>query len=63
LEAELNIANYETYRADSKRKKNRCGRFGGGVALYLRNDIAATAKQILDYSNGVVEILCVYSQK
>ena len=63
MEAELDIANYEIYRADSKRKTNRRGHFGGGVALYLRNDIAATAKQILDYSNGVVEILCVYSQK
>ena len=51
------------YRADSKRTKHKRGRFGGGVALYLREDIAATSKQILDFSNNVVEILCVYSAK
>ena len=63
LEAEVCINNYEIYRADSKRKRNRRGRFGGGVALYLRDDIATSAKQILDFSNNVVEILCVYSAK
>ena len=59
----MNIEDYEIYRADSKRKVNKRGRFGGGVALYLREDIAASSKQILDFSNNVVEIVCVYSQK
>ena len=63
LEAEVNVDNYEIFRADSKRARNKRGRFGGGVALYLRDDIAASTKQILDFSNNVVEILCVYSEK
>ena len=63
LEAEVNIENYDLYRADSKRTKNKRGRFGGGVALYLREDIAATTKQILDFSNNVFETLSVHSSK
>ena len=63
LDAEINIDNYQIFRADSKRTKNKRGRFGGGVALYLRDDIAASTKQILDFSNNVVEILCVQSKK
>ena len=63
LEAELHIDNYQIFRADSKRKKNKHRRFGGGAALYIRDDIAASAKQILDFSNNAVEVLCIHSTK
>ena len=50
-------------RADSSRIKIKRGRFGGGVALYLRNDIASTSENILTYSNDVIEIIATYSKK
>ena len=63
LEAELHINNYTIFRSDRNRKKtSKRGRHGGGVAIYLRNDIAATSETLLQYSNGVVDILAVYSK-
>ena len=59
LDAELQIPNYSLYRADRNRAKKRRGRNSGGVAIYLRNDIAAHAEVLLQYSNGVNEALCI----
>ena len=61
--AELKIDGYEIYRADRKGRKHTTGRFSGGSALYLRQDLAATSDQILEFSNGVVEVLATYSRK
>jgi len=63
LDAELNIEGYTLYRADSKREKRKHGRFGGGTAMYIRDDIAASSQQILNFSNKVVEVVCTYSEK
>lgn len=62
-QAELNIEGYKLYRADRKGRKHTRGRYSGGTALYLRGDIAATTEKLLDYSNGVVETLAVYSER
>ena len=32
------------------------------MALYLRNDIASTAEELVSYSNGVVELSAIYSK-
>ena len=61
-EAELSIENYTLFRGDSNRRKSRRGRFGGGVSLYLRNDIASTTEELVTFSNGAVELLAVYSE-
>ena len=63
LDAELDIAGYTVFRSDSTRPKNKRGRFGGGVAMYIRDDIASTSKTILKYSNKVVEVIATYSRK
>ena len=60
---ELAINGYKLLRSDRKRKKKNKGRNSGGVALYLREDIAATTDTILEYSNGVIEFLVVYSKQ
>lgn len=62
-DAEISIPNYKLFRVDSKRKKksNR-GRINGGVAIYLREDVAATFNPILQYTDGVIQILCIYSK-
>ena len=62
-QAELRIDGYKLYRADRTGRKHTRGRFSGGVALYLREDLAATSEQLLKFSNGVVEALVTYSQK
>ena len=62
-QAELNIEGYKLYRADRKGRKHTRGRYSGGAALYLRGDIADTTEKVLDYSNGVVETLAVYSER
>ena len=56
LDAEISIDGYTIFRQDRVRQRNK-GRNSGGVALYLRNDIAANAQPLLNYSNGVVETL------
>ena len=61
--AEVEISGYKIYRADRKGRKHTRGRYSGGVALYLRKDIAATSEQIFTFSNGVVEVLATYSDK
>ena len=62
VEAELAIENYTIFQSDnSTKKKSKRGRHTGGVALYLRNDIAATSSPLLTFSNGAVDIAAVYS--
>ena len=62
-DAEVNIEGYRLFRSDRKRKKEKGGRCSGGVALYIREDFAATMEILLEFSNGVNEVLAVHSQK
>lgn len=58
LDAELNVDGYTLFRQDRNRpRKHRRGRDSGGVAFYLRDNMAATAEPILNFSNGVVDAL------
>ena len=62
-EAELQIEGYTLFQSDRKRKKlSKRGRDSGGVAFYVRNDIAESTNVIYQFSNGVVEALCLYSK-
>ena len=60
LNAEIHIPGYTIFRSDCKRPKKRRGRDTGGAAIYIREDIAASAETALKFSNGTVDILCVY---
>ena len=61
-DAELKISGYELFRADRERKKNsRRGRLSGGAAAYVRDDIASSMETLMKFSNGVIEILGLYS--
>jgi hypothetical protein len=62
-DAELKIDGYSLYRSDRTGRKHTRGRFSGGVVIYLRADLAATAEEVLKFSNGVVETVAVYSEK
>ena len=59
-DAELQIEGYTLFRQDRLRAHRRRGRDSGGVAIYLREDVAATTEAVLNYSNGVVEVLGLY---
>ena len=62
-DAELAVNGYTLFRADRKRyKKSNRGRDSGGTAFYIRNDIASTCDPLLTFSNGVIEVLCIYSR-
>ena len=64
LEAELHIEGYQIYKANrdlSNRSKK--GRDSGGVACYVRNDIAADIQVLLSFSNRICECLVLYSKK
>ena len=62
-EGELNIDGYSLQRGDRERKKlTNKGRDSGGAAFYIRNDLASTLTTILEFSNSVVEVLCLYSR-
>ncbi len=61
-DAELHIDGYTLFRADRKRKKSsRRGRLSGGVAAYVRDDIASSMETHISFSNGVIEMIGLYS--
>ena len=62
-DGELKVEGYKLFRGDRKRvKKSSKGRFSGGVGCYIRMDIACTMEIMVNFSNGVVELLCLYSK-
>ena len=62
-DGELQIDGYKIFRGDRKRvKKTSRGRFSGGVGCYVRLDLACTMEIMVNFSNGVVELLCLYSK-
>lgn len=62
LQAELDIAGYTMFRADRNREKAKHGRHGGGVCLYVRDDLASTFQLAISFSNGAVDLLAVHSK-
>ena len=61
-DAELYIHGYQLFRCDrSSRKRRKPGRLSGGVAAYVHDSLASTMEVKLQYSNGSVEILGLYS--
>ena len=62
-DGELQIDGYKFFRGDRKRvKRTTRGRFSGGVGCYVRLDLACTMETVVNFSNGVVELLCLYSK-
>ena len=62
-DGEIQVNGYKFFRGDRKRvKKTARGRFSGGVGCYVRMDIASTMEILVNFSNGVVELLCLYSK-
>ena len=60
----MNVNNFKLFRCDRNHDtRNKRGRRSGGVALYIRSDIAATTDPVFKYSNGVIKNLSVYSKK
>ena len=56
------LGEVEVYRGDRERKKNsRRGRLSGSAAAYVRDDIASSMETLMKFSNGVIEILGLYS--
>ena len=61
-DAEIQIEGYQIFRSDrNNRKKRKRGRLSGGVAAYVHDSLANSTEVKLQYSNGVVEILGLYS--
>ena len=58
----MDIPGYHIFRCDRTKKKRRFGRNSGGVAIYVREDIAGTFECSLDFSNGSVETVAIYSK-
>ena len=61
-DAELQIDGYSLFKQDRQHNRRRRGRDSGGVAIYLRSDLAADAEPLLNYSNGVTDALGIYSK-
>ena len=59
LDAEISIPNYTIFRTDRSRPRKGRGRNSGGVAFYIRNDIAASTEPLLHHSDGSTEVLGV----
>ena len=61
-DAELAIDGYTLFRQDRKRQRGKRGRDSGGVAVYIMNDLAADMVTVASYSNGVIELIGLYSK-
>lgn len=62
-EAELSIDGYTIFRCDStRRKKSNRGRLTGGVAFYVRDDLAITSEVLVCHSSEAVQMICLYSK-
>ena len=60
-QAEINIEGYTAFRQDRKcQRTTKRGRDGGGALIYLREDLASTADYILEFSNGVVDVVGIH---
>ena len=59
-DAEIAINGYTSFREDRVRPRRRRGRDSGGVAIYLRHDLASSAEYILNFSIGVIEVLGIH---
>ena len=55
VDAEINIENYSMYRGDRIEGIKK-----GGVLVYIRNDLAASAKTVCYGSIGLIEYVCIY---
>ena len=67
-EAEVHIEDYIVFRKDrplrKKKKKNPSrGRHVGGVALYVNSSWLPDSKEILEYSNAVVDVMAIHSKR
>ena len=62
-EGELEIENYTFFHKNRDRIKSKYGRASGGVAFYVRDDIAPFFDPIFEFSNGVNEALMLFSKK
>ena len=62
-DAELHIEGYNFFHCDRKRaRKSSRGRYSGGVGCYVREDLGRTVEVTTKFSNGVVELLGLYSK-
>ena len=62
LPSEVDIPGYSLFRSDRNRKKSKRGRLSGGVCIYIRDDCAGHFEPVIQFSNGVVELLVVYNK-
>ena len=64
-EAEVHIDEYTVYRKDRplRRSIDSRGRHVGGVALYIKSAWLPDSKEILGYSNSVVDVLVIHSKR
>ena len=60
LDAEINIQGFSLFRSDRNRQKKKRGRNSGGVAIYLKNEFNIKTEILLQFSNGVIEALCLH---
>ena len=61
-DAELSIDGYTLFRQDRKRQRKKMGRDSGGVAVYMKNNLAADMVTVASYSNGVIEFIGLSSK-
>ena len=61
-EAELVIDGYTPFHCDTIRKRKGGGRLTGGVAFYVRNDMASSFDVIFSHSSECVQLMCLYSK-
>lgn len=60
-DAEVKIDGYQIFRSDKVGSKRKYGRESGGVAIYVRDDVAPTFHTELKFSNGAVDFLAIQS--
>ena len=57
IDAEISIPGYTIFRTDRKDRSH------GGVAVYVRDDFAASTEKLAGFSDGTIEFIVLYVKK
>ena len=63
FDGELQIEGYTLFRCDRRMTRSKYGRDSGGTAFFIKEEIASLFEPVIEYSDGVIEMLGLFSKK
>ena len=63
FDGELQIEGYTLFRCDRRMTRSKYGRDSGGTAFFIKEKIASLFEPVIEYSDGVIEMLGLFSKE